>query len=72
VQNAQQVVVAVARTLQFYSGQSDVQMSAQTQQQVVDVVAVAVVVVAVVVVVVVVVTTTVTTTHPLFRRFRPT
>ena len=34
LQNAPQVVVAVARTVQFYIGQSEVQMSAQTQQQV--------------------------------------
>jgi hypothetical protein len=35
LQNAPQIVVAVARTLQFYLSQSDVQLSAQTQQQVV-------------------------------------
>ena len=34
LQCAQQIVVAVARTMQFYGGQSDVQLGAQTQQQV--------------------------------------
>ena len=36
-------MVAVARTMRFYLGQSDVQMSAATQQQVVVVVVVVVV-----------------------------
>ena len=64
VQNAQQVVVAVARTLQFYMSQSDVQMGAQTQLQVVGGgggVGVGVVVVVAVV-----------TIDPPLRRFRPT
>jgi hypothetical protein len=35
LQSAPQVVVAVARTIQFYSVQSDVQLNAHTHQQVV-------------------------------------
>lgn len=34
-QSAPQVVVAVARTIQFYSAQSDVQLNEHTHQQVV-------------------------------------
>ena len=34
LQCAQQIVVAVARTMQFYQSQSDVQLSAQTQAQI--------------------------------------
>jgi hypothetical protein len=40
LQHAQQVVVAVARTMHFYLSQSDVHLSAQTHQQVVVVVGV--------------------------------